>query len=93
MVELGVGVAGDSLEIEIWETQGEFLFQHIPCAFLGSHFPSSSIRWVSINMVNGLARGIQGEEVHSGQGESQATQITLKMQKALLKLVLAMGKR
>lgn len=28
-VESEVGRAGDGLGIEIWETQGEFLFQHL----------------------------------------------------------------
>lgn len=51
------GGAGGALRIEIWGIQGEFLFQHIPYASVGSHFASLSLSWVSVNTYNSLTEG------------------------------------
>jgi len=88
-------VRGVGLGIEIWGTQDEFLFQHVPCASVGSHFPSLSLSWMSVNTDNNLTRGMQREKVCYSRGDAQrqVTQITLKTQKTLPKPVSVVGKR
>lgn len=60
------GGAGGGLEIEIWGIQGEFLFQHIPYASVGSHFASLSLIWVSVNTDNSLTEGCSEKKYIAG---------------------------